>query len=94
MSTNEEFDGGIDVQGLTPARPGDDRDVDLDELLTILDGLDGVTATEVDRDGCGASGCRRSDVRLWRIDVEGVLPRTLCPRHAVDFTQKKAGVDL
>jgi hypothetical protein len=43
--------------------------------------------------GCGALGCR-TVAPLFAVSVDGVGIRTLCLKHASEFLQKKAGVDL
>ena len=95
MSTYAEPYDGIDLQlPLTAADDEPSRGDLLDALLDHLDDLRDVTAIEADAYGCGALGCSRTESRLWRIDVEGARPRTLCPTHAVDFTRKESDFDV
>jgi hypothetical protein len=63
------------------------REAALDRLLGHLDGLSGVSVTEVDSAVCGLVGCTRSDSRLWRVDIEHGRVRTYCPTHTVEFVR-------
>lgn len=95
MSTHTEPHDGINFE-LPQTAVGDatSRDELLDDLLVYLDGLEDVTATEVDTHSCGRPGCSRDDCRHWRVDIEGGRRRTLCPAHAVDFTRKESDCDV
>jgi len=79
MSTHADTNDGTDFE--LPATAADDeasRADLLDALLAHLDGLAGVDATEVDAHCCGALGCTRTESRLWRVDVDGVLAADPC----------------
>jgi hypothetical protein len=72
--------------------PTSTRKAALDRLLGHLDGLSGVSVTEVDSTVCGLVGCTRSDSRLWRVDVKYARTRTYCPTHAVEFVRDEVGL--
>jgi hypothetical protein len=80
------------TESQSASEPPATRRAAVDRLLGHLDGLSGVSVTEVDAAVCGLVGCTRSDSRLWRVDVEAARTRTYCPTHAVEFIRDEVGL--
>jgi hypothetical protein len=90
MHATNVTNGSTEPQSTTDAPAT--RRAALDRLLGHLDGLTGVSVTEVDAAVCGLVGCTRSESRLWRVDVEAARTRTYCPTHAVEFIRDEVGL--
>jgi hypothetical protein len=77
-----------------PSLADDATDDLLEKLREHLADIPDVAAVPKEADSCAARGCRRGDCPHWIIDVRDRRSRTLCPTHAVDFTQKESRYDV